>query len=48
MNADWQTWCALLIVVITAAVFLRRTLRPKKTGCGGGCGCATKSPVPRR
>ena len=42
MNNDpqnWQTWAALVIVVITFGVFMANSLRKKKPGCGGGCGC---------
>lgn len=37
---DWQTLTAVAIVGITLAIFLIRTLRPKKkSGCGHDCGC---------
>jgi len=39
MNLDWQSLTALALVLLTAALLLRRMLRPKRGGCGGGCGC---------
>ncbi len=42
---DWQSWAALVVVAVTACTFLARSLRRKKGGCGGGCGCeAGKKP----
>ena len=45
MNADWQSLTAAVLVCLTAAVFLRRLLRPnKKRGCGACGGCGRKVP----
>jgi len=41
-ETDWQTWATLAVVLITIGAFVARSLRAKKTGCGGGCGCETK------
>jgi hypothetical protein len=40
MNESWQTYAAIAVVVLTAGVFAYRLLTRKKSGCGGGCGCA--------
>lgn len=42
MTPNFQSFAAAAIVVATAAVFLYRVLRVKKTGCGGACGCSQK------
>jgi hypothetical protein len=41
MSADWQTWAALAIVVVTAAILAYRVLLKRKTGCGSDCGCGS-------
>ena len=41
---NWQTPLALGVVLATAVGMIFRWLRPKKNGCGGGCGCAGKDP----
>lgn len=46
MNADWQSWAAVLVVVATFIVFLRRALKKKHGGCNT-CGSASP-PVKRR
>jgi len=40
---DWQQLTALLIVAVTAGVFLWQWLRPKRLGSkkGSACGCST-------
>jgi len=44
----WQL-TIVLIVIALAAVYVAlktwRTWHPPKGSCGGGCGCASKSPV---
>jgi len=42
---DWQQLTALLIVAVTAGVFLWQWLRPKQLGGkkGSACGCSTKA-----
>ena len=48
MNSDSQTWAALAVVALTAGIFAWRAMRGKKrSGCGGGCGCAQSRPVRR-
>lgn len=42
MGPNAQSIAALVIVLITIAAFVWRAFRSKKTGCGGGCGCAVK------
>jgi hypothetical protein len=40
MNADWQSFAAPAVVIITLAIFAWRMRRPKKgKSCGGGCSC---------
>ncbi|MBI4663499.1 MAG: hypothetical protein HY735_32255 [Verrucomicrobia bacterium] len=39
MTNNWQSWTALAVVAITAAIMAYRVLVRKKTGCGEGCGC---------
>ena len=42
---DWQTPAALLVVAVTAMVFLRRALRrPAKTKGCPSCSCGGKNP----
>ncbi|MES2594423.1 MAG: FeoB-associated Cys-rich membrane protein [Verrucomicrobiota bacterium] len=41
-SGDLQSIAAIIIVGITLAAFIWRAFRSKKTGCGGGCGCAVK------
>ena len=43
MNETIQSWLAILVVTCTAVVFTVRYFRKKKSGCAGGCGCASKS-----
>ncbi|MFN4258844.1 MAG: FeoB-associated Cys-rich membrane protein [Gemmataceae bacterium] len=45
---DWQ--CGLVLVIVAAAMgyIARQTWRTwtyRKTGCGGGCGCASAKPA---
>lgn len=48
MSENWQSIAALAVVLVTAALFIVRAARKrKKTGCGGGCGCAPRPPVGR-
>ena len=51
---NWQTYVALVIVIITLGIFLQHWIKVwlldrKKDGCGGGCGCdvARKPKYPR-
>lgn len=37
MNTDWQTWVALGLVALAAALLLRRVLR--RRGSHDGCDC---------
>jgi hypothetical protein len=46
MNNDWQTWTALGVVIITAALFAARAMRKKKGGCSS-CGSAN-APIAKR
>lgn len=40
---DWQSWAAPAVVILTAALFILRSVTArKKGGCGGACGCAQK------
>lgn len=44
-NMDWQQLSALAIVAITAGLFLRIRLRPRKPfESGGSCGCHAPEP----
>ena len=43
---DWQSLAALAVVGITALTFLIRSLRRKKGGGCGSCGCSTKPKPP--
>jgi hypothetical protein len=48
MNAsnDWQSWAALLVVLGTAMVFVKRTFwKKKKVGGCASCGSAPSKPV---
>jgi|GEM_PF-444640 hypothetical protein len=46
MNQDQQSIIALLIVAITALVFLIRYLKQKRAGgCSAGCGCSLSKPA---
>jgi hypothetical protein len=46
MNEEQQSIIALLIVAITALVFLFRYLRQRRTGgCSTGCGCSISKPT---
>jgi hypothetical protein len=38
MNSDWQSLTAVLLVIITASIFLIRMLRTRKNRSCGGCG----------
>jgi hypothetical protein len=43
----WQLLVAIGIVAVAAAYLVRQTWRAwagTKSGCGGGCGCASKPP----
>lgn len=46
---DWQQTSALVIVVITAALFLRARLRKRKGKfpCDSGCGCGSSTERPK-
>jgi hypothetical protein len=49
MNAsnDWQSWAALLVVLGTVVIFVRRTFQTKKKTAGcSSCGSAPKAKVP--
>ncbi|HSI64743.1 MAG TPA: hypothetical protein VLE43_16560 [Candidatus Saccharimonadia bacterium] len=51
--ADWQSWAALVVVVGTALIFLRRALRGKKkaagcSSCGSGSSSKPALPVAKR
>jgi hypothetical protein len=46
MNADWQTYAAAAVVVLTAGLFVARAMRKKKGGCSS-CGSAN-APIPKR
>lgn len=49
MQVDWQTLTAVVIVLITLAIFASRLVRRgKKPGCGGDCGCGKQPPGPGR
>ena len=38
MTTDWQTWAALFVVVVAAALLVRSMLNKRKSpGCSGGC-----------
>ncbi|MBT5706573.1 hypothetical protein N9B57_01745 [Verrucomicrobia bacterium] len=40
MNAiDWQSSVAIVVVVLTAGIFLWRAIRPKTSGCSTDCSC---------
>ena len=40
LEENWQTVAALALVAVTLGVFVLRLLRrPKRGGCGAGCGC---------
>jgi hypothetical protein len=41
MSGDWQTWAALLVVLIAAVYLIRTQFVKKKPGCGGGAMCPT-------
>jgi hypothetical protein len=43
MNADWQTWTAAGVVVVTAIIFLSRALKKKKHGGCNTCGSSSKT-----
>lgn len=51
MNDSWQSIAALVVVALTAGIFLWKSLRGRKSGsgCGGGCDCpkAGKSGLPK-
>ena len=36
---NWQTMVAMAIVALTVALFVRRLMGGRKSGCGEGCGC---------
>jgi hypothetical protein len=40
---DWQTIAAMLVLA-WALTFLLRSVLGRRSGCGGGCGCAGKVP----
>jgi hypothetical protein len=43
MPSDFQSSAAVVIVLVTALVFVWRAVsRAGKQGCGGGCGCDLK------
>jgi hypothetical protein len=42
LTEDIQSIAVIVIIGITLAAFIWRAFRSKKTGCGGGCGCAVK------
>ena len=39
MNESWQSIAALAVVALTAGIFLWKSLRGRKSGCGTGCDC---------
>ncbi len=46
MFLDWQVLLVLAVVAAAACYLARqayRTWRASKAGCGGGCGCGTKT-----
>jgi len=47
MDPDWQTYAAAAVVIVTAVIFLLRTLRKTKGGCPS-CGASTGIEVKRR
>lgn len=47
MTGDWQTWAALAVVALTAAIMMYRVFLRKKAGCGAGCGCDALKPKAR-
>ena len=47
MARDWQTWTALIVVGVTAALMIYRGLIRKKAGCEAGCGCGSLNPKKR-
>jgi hypothetical protein len=44
MNADWQTWAAAGVVVITVLAFALRSMKRKKHGSCNTCGSAGSMP----
>ncbi len=47
MILDWQTWCALAMVVLACTVLMRRFLGLLNGKSKGGCGsCPNKSAPP--
>ena len=42
MNETYQSIAALGIVALTAGIFLWKSLRRKKSGCGSSCHCPPK------
>jgi hypothetical protein len=49
MNESWQSIAALGVVALTAGIFLWKSLRGRKSGCGTGCDCpkAGKAGLPK-
>jgi hypothetical protein len=47
MNADWQTWAAAGVVIITLAIFVNR-LFGKKKRAGSCSACASAAPPLKR
>lgn len=46
MNQDQQSIIALLVVAITALVFVIRYLKQRRAGgCSTGCGCSISKPA---
>lgn len=40
MNADWQEWAAIGVVILTVAIMAWRVFgRRKSANCGEDCGC---------
>ncbi len=40
-SANWQTWAALGIVIVTVSLLAMRFFSKKSGGCGS-CGCGSK------
>lgn len=47
MNADWQTWAAAAVVIVTALIFVWRAMNRRKSGSSCGS-CGSTKPVTKR